>query len=330
QAVPVRPVAHHMAHGLAVVAEHGLRLPCLALCLDGLGFGGAECEGDGKGECEGMGSAQLWGCELLCLESRGARRLASLRPFPLPGAERAMREPRRSALGLLHAAGLLAHPGSAAVRGAFAAEELVLLERALNCRLQAPLTSSAGRLFDAVAALLGLVGCASHEAQAGLALQASADQAPSDAGTYPLPLRPGAPSRLDWQPLLHALLADVAAAQPAPLCAARFHNGLVAGLAWAVAAAAAAEGVAMVALAGGCFHNRRLLEGLIAALRERDLRPFWPEQLPINDGGLAAGQILALRQGHTQPLHLPVLPALPDLQHDGVGDDIFIKAKTAD
>ena len=222
-----------------------------------------------------------------------------------------MREPRRSALGLLHAAGLLGHPGAVAVREAFSPEELTLLESALQSGLQAPLTSSAGRLFDAVAALLGLVSVASHEAQAGLALQAAADQAADPltdpaaepVGAYPLPLRPGAPPRLDWQPLLRALLDDIAATEPVALCAARFHNGLVAGLAAAVAVAsvaqagepAAAAGPAPVALAGGCFQNRGLLEGLIAALRANGLLPYWPERLPINDGGLAAGQILALR-----------------------------------
>ncbi len=301
EAVPVRPVAHHRAHGLAVVAEHGLALPCLALCLDGLGF----ADQDGHGDSRGDGDAALWGCELLRLEPQGARRLASLRPFPLPGAERAMREPRRSALGLLHAAGLLGHPGAVAVREAFSPEELFLLESALQSGLQAPLTSSAGRLFDAVAALLGLVSVASHEAQAGLALQAAADlatdPAAAAAGAYPLPLRPGAPPRLDWQPLLRALLDDIAATEPVALCAARFHNGLVAGLAAAVVSVAqagelaAAAGPAPVALAGGCFQNRRLLEGLIAALRANGLLPYWPERLPINDGGLAAGQILALR-----------------------------------
>jgi hydrogenase maturation protein HypF len=235
-----------------------------------------------------------------------------------------MREPRRSALGLLHAAGLLGHPGALAVREAFAPEELTLLESALQSGLQAPLTSSAGRLFDAVAALLGLVNVASHEAQAGLALQAAADRATDPvaalAGAYPLPLRPGAPARLDWQPLLRALLDDIAAAEPVALCAARFHNGLVAGLAAAVAALApppapdlAPGGLGPVALAGGCFQNRRLLEGLIAALRARGLRPCWSERLPINDGGLAAGQILALRHELSGPRAVPARsPAPPD------------------
>lgn len=313
-------VAHHRAHGLAVAAEHGLILPLPALVLDGLGYGG--------------GTAPLWGGELLWLEPAGARRLASLRPFPLPGGERAVREPRRSALGLLWAADLLEHPGAAALQRAFGDADLPLLEQAMASGCNSPWCSSAGRLFDAVAALLDLVQIASHDAHAGLLLQAAAGRAPADAGAYPLPLArrdrltgrqpPAARApedgedpdaalpRLDWQPLLQALLDDIAAGRDAGLCAARFHAGLVQGLAallpwpWPEAReqgaqpdTAPSQGKALegaVILAGGCFQNRLLLEGLIAALRRRGLQPFWGEQIPLNDGGLAAGQLLALGQ----------------------------------
>jgi hydrogenase maturation protein HypF len=96
--------------------------------------------------------------------------------------------------------------------------------------------------------------------------------------------------------LLQALLSDIAAGRPAELGAARFHNGLVAGLAAAVEALIPTDAdIRAVALAGGCFQNRLLLEGMITALRARGLRPFWPEALPPNDGGLAAGQVMALR-----------------------------------
>jgi hydrogenase maturation protein HypF len=174
------------------------------------------------------------------------------------------------------------------VRAAFAPAELELLEQAIASGCNAPLCSSAGRLFDAVAAVLALVAVASHEAQAGLALQAAAAAA-AEPGAYPLP-------GLDWRPLLAALLSDSAAGRPVALMAARFHQGLAEGLADAVASAAppAERGAAPVVLAGGCFQNRLLLEALIAALRRRGLRPVWPERLPANDGGLGAGQIAAL------------------------------------
>jgi len=389
-------VAHHRAHGLAVVAEHGLALPLPALVLDGLGYGG--------------GPVPLWGCELLRLEPGGARRLASLRPFPLPGGERAVREPRRSALGLLWAAGLLDHPGAAALRAAFGPGEIQLLSQAMAAGCNSPWCSSAGRLFDAVASLLDLVQIASHDSQAGLLLQAMAAegirmQVTAGVVAYPLTWhsRGGSPNltttatlgaasagapradpsvswvtgatkeeltlaavramgqpagltpkpgtraetkrpvlpRLDWQPLLSALLNDLASGCSQEMCAYRFHAGLAQGLAAAVAelgwpsrtvpcerpvprsgplpscspGGTAADLIASgrtarrtitqtdaetkdqaVVLAGGCLQNRLLLEGLIAALRQRGLRPFWGERIPLNDGGLAAGQIQALRQ----------------------------------
>ncbi|MFN7228890.1 MAG: carbamoyltransferase HypF [Synechococcaceae cyanobacterium] len=284
---PLREVGHHLAHGLAVAVEHGLLNDALlVVALDGLGYG--------------QGPVPLWGCEVLQLAAGAAAatatRLASLRPFPLPGGERAMREPRRCALGLLAASGQLRHPGAAAVDRAFAAADRQLLEQAIAGGCNSPLCSSAGRLVDGVAALLGLVALASHEAHAGLALQAAAARAPAGAGAYPLP-------DLDWRPLLAALLADIAAGRPAELCAARFHNGLVTGLVESAATAAAATAAVAgrqaetVVLAGGCLQNRLLLEGLIRGLRQRGLRPFWSERLPTNDGGLAAGQIAALLRG---------------------------------
>ncbi len=320
-AAAIQPLqeVQHQAHALAVAAEHGLPLPLPALVLDGLGYGG--------------GAAPLWGCELLWLDSGGIRRLASLRPFPLPGGERAVREPRRSALGLLWAAGLLDHPGAAAVHAAFQPGEIPLLLQAMASGCHSPWCSSAGRLFDAVASLLDLVQVASHDAHAGLLLQAGAARAPASAGAYPsawltptaaLTYEPG-PATGGWstvgeerpipllnsQPLLMALLQDIASGQPRDLCAARFHNGLVQALAEAVCGlgrersagtgtdplTSGSPGPAAapaVILAGGCFQNRRLLEGLIAALRQRHLEPFWGERIPLNDGGLAAGQILAL------------------------------------
>jgi hydrogenase maturation protein HypF len=291
--ISVRAVGHHAAHGLAVAAEHGLALPLAVLALDGLGYG--------------TGKAPLWGGELLWLTQTGAQRLASLRPFPLPGGERAMREPRRSALGLLHEADLLEHPGARRLRAAFASDEWQGLLAALASDCNCPRTSSAGRLFDAVAALLGLVTVASHEAQAGLAVQAAALRGGGmvlggESGGYSLPYRAVAASEagedepdlvIDWMPLVLALLEDIGGGQPTELCAARFQNGLVDGLAAAVAELVPDD--ACVALAGGCFQNRALLEGLLSALRERGRRPFWSEQMPLNDGGLAAGHVLALK-----------------------------------
>lgn len=294
--VPTRPIQHHAAHGLAVAAEHGLALPLLALCCDGLGYGTTPAQ-------------PLWGGELLLLSpaasrsgSCGSERLAALRPFPLIGGGRAAAEPRRAALGLLQAAGpdWLRHPAAAPCREAFTPQERALLLQAAASGCNAPLTSSAGRLIDAAASLLGCCQILSCEAEGGLRLEGLAASAPVEGPAYPLPLRPGsepdAPRLgwLDWQPLLSALLADGAAGVPAGERAARLLRGLATGLVAAAATAARQRRITVVALAGGCFQNRLLLEGCIAGLRQRRLRPFWGEQVPCNDGGIAVGQLWAV------------------------------------
>jgi len=358
--LPLRTVQHHLAHGLAVMAEHGLEPPVLVAAFDGLGFGEplTAAAGFEANQSQQQGSAAahaLWGGELLLI-SRGsleqpgvggggvpradqqlvgdrrieagqsceqatcagipwqARHLTCLRPFPLPGGERAMREPRRAALGLLLAADLLDHPGAWRVRQAFAPADLSLLCQAVATGCQAPLCSSAGRLFDGAASLLGLVQVLSYEGEGGLRLQGAAARAfPGRVaaagasaglkGDERLPLLPPVASggQLDWEPLLRQLLAGVAAGIPVDALAAGFHGALAEGLASALAAWADQLGLAAdqrrVALAGGCFQNRLLLEATSAGLRRRGLEPWWSQQLPGNDGGLALGQVWAGRRG---------------------------------
>ncbi|MFQ6537906.1 MULTISPECIES: carbamoyltransferase HypF [Aphanothece] len=313
----VRPVLvqHHRAHGLAVAAEHGLPLPLLVWACDGLGFA------DGAAH-------RLWGGELLLLHAEGAERLAGLRPFPLPGGERAMREPRRVALGLLVATGsaaLLEHPGARACRRSFAAGEWELLVSAVRAGCQAPLSSGMGRLFDGVASLLDVCQHQSHEGQAGLWLEGLARRATAaGGGALPLPLRaaPGLPlGWLDWQPLLETLLEALRQEDrlgaALPDLAARFHHALATAMATTAAAAVAARAELAavapsgtpVALAGGCFQNALLLELTATALRRVGLVPFWGEQVPCHDGGLALGQLWALL-GRV-PITRSAAPAIP-------------------
>ncbi len=316
---PRQTVQHHRAHGLAVLAEHELPFPLLAVTWDGLGYAPG-----------GDGGPQLWGGELLLLCGTGdpsCERLVALRPFPLPGGERTMAEPRRAALGLLAAAGpwALAHPGARHSLAAFAAGERRLLLQAVASGCNSPLSTSVGRLFDAVASLLGLVQVQSYEGEGGLRLEGAAASAPLELSHWPLPLVPpeavaagpaaGGPSLgwLDWEPLLDALLKAIAAGTPPALCAARFHHTLAEALADTAALAAGAmvlpataggAGVP-VALAGGCFQNRLLLEAAIAALRARGLQPFWPEVVPCSDGGLALGQVWAVGGPWADPAGAP-------------------------
>ncbi|WP_411873221.1 carbamoyltransferase HypF [Vulcanococcus limneticus] len=289
--VPLLEVQHHQAHLLACMAEHGLPPPAVGVAWDGAGHGG-----DGT----------LWGGECLRLEAPGGAasftRLARLRPFPLPGGERAMREPRRAALGLLYAGfGPAAFDGVTRLLpslAAFGADERPVLARMLQQRLHSPLCSSVGRLFDAIASLLGLAQRCSFEGQAALRLEAAARAAlPAGPGrlapaAYTVAISPGGfgePWLLDWQPLLEALLHDLAADRPVEVIALAFHQAL----AQLLAALAGQLGVKRLLLAGGCFQNRLLLELAVECLADAGIEALWPQRIPCNDGGLALGQLLA-------------------------------------
>ncbi|MEB3333693.1 MAG: carbamoyltransferase HypF [Cyanobacteriota bacterium] len=308
--LPLTAVPHHLAHGLAVLAERGEQPPLLLVACDGLGLADPAREG---------GEERLWGGELLWIEGvEGGRlrwqRLAALRPFPLPGGDRASREPRRCALGLLAAAGTaaLTHPGASLPLEAFAPGERELLLQAVASRCNAPLTSSLGRLIDGVASLLGLAQTLSHEGEGGLRWQGAAARgalAPRQRaqGPWRLPLSPRPPGdpvplplgRWDWGPLLQALLAHRAVGGGAEEAAWRVERAIVRAIVEGGAAAATWSGCGRVALTGGCFQNRALLEGCLRGLRRRGLEPLWNERVPCNDGGLALGQAWAAQAGRT-------------------------------
>lgn len=270
--LPLVPVQHHHAHVAAVMAEHGLSGPVLGIAWDGSGLGD-----DGT----------LWGGEFLRVEGDHFQRLAHLRAFPLPGGDAAAREPRRAALGLLHehGGGLDAYRDLPPARDCSEAEWRVLGQM-LRRRLRCPRTSSVGRLFDAVAALLDLAQVNAYEGDAAMRLQFAAEVA-GTVKAYPLPLREAEPAgQLDWAPLLAALLADRAAGVAVPEMAARFHAALLEGM----LRVARRAGLPRIVLSGGCFQNRLLLEGGVTILRGAGFEVYWPQQLPANDGGIALGQ----------------------------------------
>lgn len=278
-------VQHHHAHALAVLAECAPPGPVLAVVWDGVGLGS-----DGG----------AWGGELLRVEGAVCQRIGRLRPFRLPGGDGAARDPRRSALALLWAAGRCADEALTASLSGLEADPARVLTRLLATGLRSPWTSSAGRLFDGLSALLGLCRQpVSHEAQAAMALEAAASAviatgagaAPGIDAVEPYPVALAQVDgllELDWRPLLHALLDDLGGDADATQLAARVH----AGLATAIASAARRCGLPVVVLAGGCFQNAILLEQSIARLRAAGLRVCWPRALPPNDGALALGQAL--------------------------------------
>jgi hydrogenase maturation protein HypF len=277
--LPVTQVQHHLAHVAACMAEHDLEPPVLGVAWDGTGYGP---------------DATVWGGEFLLVTTVGFERVAHLRRFRLPGGEAAVREPRRAALGLLHegfGAAALEMQDLAPV-ATFAPKDRAVFGRMLKCGINAPWTSSAGRLFDAVAALLGIRQEAGYEGQAASELEWAIGALESDAH-YPFGLLrkvgdAGSQALvLDWEPALRALLADVRSRTAPAAVAAAFHNGL----ARAIVEVAGRVGEKRVALSGGCFQNRYLMEGAVRGLRDAGFEPYWHERVPPNDGGLALGQI---------------------------------------
>jgi hydrogenase maturation protein HypF len=262
------PVQHHHAHLASCLAEHGAPGNALGIIWDGTGLGE-----DGT----------VWGGEFLLGDAGAFERVAHIRPFRLPGGDAAVVEPARVALALLHQLlGADAFELDLPVVRRMPEARRRVLRQMLEAPFHAPLTSSAGRLFDGVAALLDLGDAVTFEGEAAMALEFAVE--PHERARYPLPLGPF--GVLDWRPLLFDLLEDLRAGVGTGRIAARFHNALV-HAALVVARQAEQE---RVVLSGGCFQNRVLAERVAAALRERGFQVLQHRQVPPNDGGIALGQ----------------------------------------
>jgi len=269
---PFTQVQHHHAHVAACMAEHGLTGEVFGVAWDGTGFGT-----DGS----------LWGGEFLIASTTSFERFAHLRPFSLPGGTTAIREPKRAALGLLYAlAGDRCFEMSHLPPHAnFSETALKVIKTMLLNGLNTPQTSSMGRLFDAVASLLDLRQEASFEGEAAMALEfAARDEVASK--SYSFAFQGQSPIIVDWGPMVHAILQDIAQSVCIKQIAARFHATL-AEMIVALTLRAKASGVI---LSGGCFQNRILLERAVDRLEKTSFEVYWPQQVPPNDGGLAVGQ----------------------------------------
>jgi hydrogenase maturation protein HypF len=284
--LPVVQVQHHYAHVLSCMAENQVEGPVLGVAWDGTGLGS-----DGT----------IWGGEFLWATQSAFRRVGHLRTFRLPGGERAIREPKRAALGLLYELfgdDSLSLTQIPAVE-AFSVHERESLRVMLQRELQAPRTSSAGRLFDAVAALLGLRYVSAFEGQAAMELEFAMANTPTGE-RYDVALLDGpeTPIVIDWGPMVHGILADMQAGLPVSKISGKFHNTL----AEAIVSLAHRVGEERVVLTGGCFQNRYLMERSVHRLRGEGFRPYWHQRVPPHDGGIALGQILAATRGET---HVP-------------------------
>ncbi len=269
---PRRTVQHHWAHVAACMAENALAPPLLGVSWDGTGYGG-----DGT----------IWGGEFLAVTANGFTRAAHFRQFGLAGGDAAVKEPRRSKLGLLYeifGETLWQRPDLVTD---FTAAELVLLRQMLEKAVHAPLTSSAGRLFDAVAALLRMRVRSSFEGQAAMELEFAVQPGIDEA--YSFDLREGSPLVVDWQRTVLELIEDLQSNETHAIVSAKFHNTL----AEVIVAVARRIGQRKVVLSGGCFQNRYLTERTIARLSAESFRPYWHQRVPPNDGGISLGQIFA-------------------------------------
>jgi hydrogenase maturation protein HypF len=299
--VPKIAVQHHYAHFAACLVDADVTEPVLGVVWDGSGLGS---------------DRTIWGGEFFYGNVDNCERIASLLPFHLPGGDAVARHPKRIALSLLlqhFPLERLEALGCRSLEGT-SKEELSVLIAQLEKNVNAPLSTSIGRLFDAVSSILGLVQVASFEGQAAMALEFIAD--PDTTEAYPLHIeestlvsnsiyapsmnggsrenlrRHGLPNStvrftLNPQEMLEQILKDVAQGVKAPVVSAKFHNGLVD----AVLRIAAKLGTSTVALTGGCFQNRLLTERCRAVLTKYSCRVLTHRQVPPNDGGLALGQL---------------------------------------
>jgi hydrogenase maturation protein HypF len=272
--LPLHQVQHHFAHVLACMAENELEDPVLGVSWDGTGYG-TDCT--------------VWGGEFLLTDEESFQRVAHLRPFRLPGADAAVKEPRRTALGVLYE--IWGEKGISERRlapvASFSENELVVLRQMLSKGLNSPSTSSAGRLFDAVASILGLRHRVTFEGQAAMELESAIQ--PNLHDTYPFELIDGMAWIVDWAPMISEILIDLQKGELAGHISAKYHNTL----AEIIVAVARKVGESRILLTGGCFQNRYLVERSVSRLLDAGFQPYWHQRVPPNDGGIALGQVVA-------------------------------------
>ena len=268
--VPLITVQHHYAHVLACLADNQISPPVLGIAWDGTGYGT-----DGT----------IWGGEFLKITDSGFARVAHLRKFPLLGGDKAAKEPRRVALGILWEIfgdrlwDLDLYPLKS-----FTSSELAIFKTLLTKQSHMIQTSSMGRLFDAVASLLGICQVTSFEGQAAIALEHMCDETTDD--FYPMVKND---LEIDWSSLIKFILEDMKNQTAIATIATKFHNSLVEAIVLVVNHV----GIEKIVLTGGCFQNRYLTERAMTKLQQLGFQTYIHHQIPPNDGGLAVGQIMA-------------------------------------
>jgi hydrogenase maturation protein HypF len=278
QSLPLIKVQHHHAHIASCMAENHLDQRVIGFALDGTGYGP-----DGN----------IWGGEVLLADYAGFERAAHLEYVALPGGEAAIREPWRIAVSYLWQ-----HFGADFLREPLPflreiePQKVDLVLQMLERRVNSPLTSGCGRLFDAVAALLGIRSAVNYEGQAAIELEMAMNGA-NDNSRYPFSTREENGSTiLQTRPLFEAIISDLGNSVSVPVISRCFHNGLIDALVSIARGLRDKRGLRQVCLSGGCFQNVYLLENMESRLKESAFEVFTHSQVPAGDGGLSLGQAL--------------------------------------
>ncbi len=270
--LPVTAVQHHHAHIASCMAEYGLDEKVIGISFDGVGLGS-----DGH----------IWGGEFLLCDLLDFERKCHLDYLPMPGGDMATKEPWRMAVSYLfkHYGKSFTGLGLPFLRE-IPGRKIDIVVKAMESGINAPLTSSAGRLFDAASAITGLCSISSFHAEAPMRLEGAIDK--DEKGSYPFSIG----STVDAGPIIRGLCDDVLAGTGIPQMAARFHNSMINVIFAAVTKIAGESGIRRVVLSGGSFQNKYLMENVEKGLRQRGFECFTPKGIPANDGGIALGQLV--------------------------------------
>ena len=279
------PVQHHHAHVVSCMADNGLEAPVIGVSFDGTGYGS-----DGN----------IWGGEFMVADYRQFTRMAHLEYLPLPGGALAIKKTYRTAIGYLVSLGVDLDQ-DAPFFNHIDGLELNIIQSQLAKKINSPLTSSCGRLFDAVAALIGVRGEIEYEAQAAIELEMLASDETGETGSYPFRVvEEDGMGIIKLQDLFAAIVHDLHSKTPQARIAAKFHNTVAKIIAEVCQVISARTGLTQVVLSGGVFQNRLLLRKAVALVQGNGFEVFTHRQVPCNDGGISLGQAVIANFVDTQ------------------------------
>lgn len=273
--IPIEKVQHHYAHIAACRLENKVTGDALGVSWDGTGFGL-----DGS----------IWGSEFFISGNNYYKHIGQFRKFKLPGGEKAVKEPKRIALSILYE--IFGNDIDKKIfKDVFTPKEIDMLISIIDKKINSPLTSSAGRLFDAVSSLIGLCHISNYEAEAAMQLEFCADE--NETGYYPFKILQENIFIVDWQPIIESILNDINLKLSIEKISAKFHNTL----SQIILAVAKKTKLKKVILSGGCFQNKILTENTIKILNKNNYQVYCHQRIPPNDGGISVGQIAAYLLG---------------------------------